>query len=113
MEYIIENLIEKANELGFDIDADDIVYDDSRAYGLYVYADIVGLGHACRKFGAWRNYLGGGLRGAIDNSGNYIPNHEPRCEDLRKLGEYFEIALRDIENLEDYDDFAEHIEDWV
>lgn len=113
MEFIIESLVEKANELGFDFDERDVIYDDSRSYGLYVDAYCVGLDHACRKFGAWRDYLGGFLRDAIDNSGRYIPNKEEKCEELRILGQVFEDALREIESLEYYDDFAEHVEDWV
>ena len=93
MEYIIESLVEKAQELGFNITSRDIIFDDSRAYGLYVYADAVGLGHACRKFGAWRDYLGGGVRGRIENSSQFADD-----EKLKALGQLFEETLLNIEN---------------
>lgn len=108
MEYIISNLVKKARDLGFDFDERDVIYDDSRAYGLYVYADKVGLRHACIKFGAWRNYLGGGLRGNIGNSSQFFKD-----EKLKELAIAFEDALKEIESLEYYDDFAEHVEDWA
>jgi hypothetical protein len=102
MIFIIKDLVEKAQELGFDFDEDDVIFDDSRAYSLYVYGSTIN--EPVYKFGAWRNYLGGGLRDSIQNSSMYVED-----EKLKKLAMLFADALKQIEDLDDYEDFAEHL----
>lgn len=100
---IIENLCNDAKELGFEIEPDDIYFDGSRAYALYIYGSTID--EPCYKFGAWRNYHGGGLREPIQNSSIYATD-----ENVKALARLFEKALRDIESLDDYEDYAEHMD---
>ena len=101
---IINDLVDKAKKLGFEFEFDDVKFDTSRAYGLYIEGDTIGINVG--KFGAYRNYLGGGLRGASCNSSQWFFDGK-----LQELAFLFHKALEDIESLEEYDDFAEHVED--
>ena len=78
----------------------DVVFDDSRAWSLYVPGHLLGL--PVSKFGAYRNYLGGEVRGKIEHNG--------RAEDgTIELGEFFASKLSEIEDLinSDYSDAEE------
>ena len=88
---ITRDIIAKVKELtGKDITDRDIHFDDSRAWSLYVPGSVLNL--ACNKFGAYRNYMGGGIRGQI--------NHNGRDEDnTYELGEFFAETLKRIEDL--------------
>lgn len=103
MEYIISNLVEKARDLGFNFKEEDVIFDNSRAYALYIKGYTIGQNVS--KFGAYRNYLGGGLRGSIENSSLYVEDKK-----LKELAQLFENALKDIESLDYYEDYAEHLE---
>lgn len=96
---VCQEIIDKVKEvLGKDITCNDIHYDDSRAYGLYVPGETLGLN--CNKFGAYRNYLGGGMRGPIENNG--------RAQDgTEELGEFFAKVLSEIEEMIAFDDGAD------
>lgn len=66
-----------------------VYFDESRAWSLYSTqkpADEMTPGEAC-KYGAWRNYLGGGVRGPINTNLTGA------------LGEIFKTALAKIESL--------------
>ena len=100
-ESIIENLVSKADELGFELDSQSIHFDDSRSWSLYVHGFALNL--PVNKFGAYRNYLGGGVRSGICSNG--------RAEDnTLELAELFEKALKEIENL--YNGGYEDAESW-
>lgn len=94
---IIEELVDKAKQLGFKLKPEQIYFDDSRSWSLYVYGNILKL--PCNKFGAYRNYLGGGCRDAIEHNGRGQDN-------TYELGEAFKNALLAIEALinEGYED---------
>lgn len=98
---IIEDLISKAEELGFELSENDIYFDDSRAWSLYVCGDDLDL--PVYKFGAYRNYLGGGVRSGICHNGS-------EEENTVTLGELFAEALEQIENL--YNSGYEDCESW-
>ena len=67
-----------------------VYFDDSRAWSLYILGNDVGL--PVSKFGAFRNYLGGGVRGGIANNG--------RAQDgTVELGEFFAKKLAEIEDI--------------
>lgn len=71
------------------ITPDAVCFDDSRAWSLYVPGELLGL--SCNKFGAYRGYLGGGVRGEMDHNG--------RDQDgTTALGNLFAAALREIES---------------
>lgn len=89
-EEIIKNLVEKAEELGFELNADRIYFDDSRSWSLYVNGYDLDLDVG--KFGAYRNYLGGGMRSGICSNGR-------KQDNTLELAELFEKALEKIENL--------------
>lgn len=66
-----------------------VYFDDSRAWSLYIDGAKIGL--PVRKFGAYRNYLGGGVRGGIEHNG--------RTQDgTVELGNKFADGLRRIED---------------
>ena len=100
-ESIIEDLVNKAEELGFELNANRIYFDDSRSWNLYICGYDLDLN--VNKFGAYRNYLGGGMRSGICSNG--------RAEDNTiELAELFEKALERIENL--YNSGYEDAESW-
>jgi hypothetical protein len=100
-ENIIENLVNEAEELGFELDANRIYFDDSRSWSLYINGSDLDLN--VNKFGAYRNYLGGGMRSGICTNG--------RAEDnTLELAELFKTALEQIENL--YNSGYEECETW-
>ena len=100
-ENIIENLVNDADELGFELNADRIYFDSSRSWSLYICGYDLDLD--VNKFGAYRNYLGGGMRSGICSNG--------RAEDnTLELAELFERALEQIENL--YNSGYEECESW-
>lgn len=101
LENIIEDLANKAEELGFELSADRICFDNSRAWSLYIYGDDLGL--PVNKFGAYRNYLGGGVRSGICHNGREFEN-------TVGLGELFVKALEQIESL--YNSGYEDCESW-
>lgn len=88
---ICQEIIDKVKEVtGKEITADDIHYDDSRAYSLYVLGDKLGL--PVYKFGAYRNYLGGGMQGPTCHNGR-------EKEGTVELGEFFAEKLDEISNI--------------
>ena len=100
-ENIIEDLVNEAEELGFELNANRIYFDDSRSWSLYICGYDLDLD--VNKFGAYRNYLGGCVRGGICSNG--------RAEDNTiELAELFEKALERIENL--YNSGYEDAESW-
>ena len=94
---IINELVKKAKTLGFKLKPEQIYFDDSRSWNLYVYGKTLGL--SCNKFGAYRNYHGGGCRDAMKHNGRMQDN-------TLELGELFKNALLQIESLinEGYED---------
>lgn len=94
---IIEELVNKAKALGFNLKSEQIYFDDSRSWSLYVYGSVLQL--PVNKFGAYRNYHGGGCRDAIEHNGR-------GQENTYELGEAFKDALLAIEALinEGYED---------
>lgn len=85
------------------IDAEDIEFDDSRAWSISVPGHLMDLG--CNKFGAYRPYLGGGVRGSIENNGRDE-------EGTKELGEMFENALLEIEKAYNEELTPEASESW-
>ena len=85
------------------IKPDDVQFDDSRAWSLFVWGNLMNLG--CNKFGAYRPYLGGGVRGSIDNNGRDE-------EGTTELGELFESALKEIESAYNEELTPEASESW-
>ena len=101
LELIIKELSKQAKDLGFIISPNLIYFDDSRSWSLYINGSDLDLD--VNKFGAYRNYLGGGMRGGIGSNG--------RAEDKTlELAELFEKALEQIENL--YNSGYEECEIW-
>lgn len=94
---IIKELVEKAKSLGFNIDPQSIHFDDSRSWSLYVCGFTLEL--PVNKFGAYRNYHGGGVRDSIQHNGRHQDN-------TWELGQLFQEALLEIESLinEGYED---------
>ena len=82
---------------------DDIIFDDSRAWSLSISGDFLNL--SCRRFGAYRNYLGGGVRGEMDHNGR-------DQEGTTALGNLFASALREIENAYNEDLSPDACESW-
>ena len=100
-ESIIEDLVNGAEELGFELNSNRIYFDDSRSWSLYICGYDLDL--PVNKFGAYRNYLGGGVRGGICSNG--------RAEDnTLELAELFVKALESIEQL--YNTGCEDAESW-
>lgn len=85
------------------INPDDVQFDDSRAWSLFVPGHLMDLG--CNKFGAYRPYLGGGVRGSIENNGRDE-------EGTTELGNLFEDALKDIESAYNEELTPEASESW-
>ena len=77
-----------AHNINTRITPDAVCFDDSRSWSLYVPGCCMDL--SCNKFGAWRGYLGGGVRGAMDHNGR-------DQEGTTDLGNLFAAALREIE----------------
>ena len=100
-ESIIEDLVNEAEELGFELNPDRIYFDDSRSWSLYICGYDLDLD--VNKFGAYRNYLGGGMRSGICSNG--------RAEDnTLELAKLFEKALEQVESL--YNSGYEDAEVW-
>jgi hypothetical protein len=89
-EDLMEELSNNARKLGFDIKPWTIIFDDSRAWSLYTYGS--NIDQPVYKFGAYRNYLGGGIRGGICHNGD-------DAHDTYELGELFAEYLSKIEDL--------------
>ena len=100
-ESVIEDLVSKAEELGFELNPNRIFFDDSRSWSLYICGYDLDLD--VNKFGAYRNYLGGGMRGGICHNGRELEN-------TIALGELFVEALESIESL--YNSGYEEAETW-
>ena len=97
VEQIIKELSKQAEELGFIISPNLIYFDDSRSWSLYTPGHIIGVNVG--KFGAYRNYNGGGVRDVV--------RHNGRDQDgTVALGQLFQDALLKIEALinEGYED---------
>ena len=94
---IIEELVNKAKALGFNLKSEQIYFDDSRSWSLYVYGSVLQL--PVNKFGAYRNYHGGGCRDTMEHNGRGQDN-------TYELGEAFKTTLLAIEALinEGYED---------
>ena len=69
---------------------DDVDFDDTRSWSIYVSGKKLGL--PVYKFGAYRNYLGGGVRGQIQHNGR-------EKEGTVELGEFFAKKLAEAEDL--------------
>ena len=67
-----------------------VYFDDSRAWSLFVYGDRLNL--PVLKFGAFRDYNGGGEKGPIQHNGR-------EEENTVELGEYFAKQLEKIEDI--------------
>ena len=90
---ITRDTIAKVKELvGKDISDRDIHFDDSRAWSFYVLGSKLDL--PVSKFGAYRNYMGGGVRGSIAHNGR-----EQDGKEYAQLGEFFAQQLKRIEDL--------------
>ena len=85
------------------ITPDDIIFDDSRAWSLSIRGDLLGL--SCRRFGAYRGYLGGGVRGEMEHNGR-------DQEGTTELGNMFAAALREIEKAYNEELSPEATESW-
>lgn len=104
IEEVKEELAEKCLaycEGGF-ITPNDIIFDDSRSWSLYIHGYRLGLD--VNKFGAYRNYLGGGIRSGIKSNGR-------ECDGTVELARQFENGLRQIENIYN-SDCPEDAEQW-
>lgn len=86
----INNLVLKANKMGYNITEDDIILDTSRGWSLYINGHKID--QPVYKFGAYRNYLGGGVRGALEHNGN--TDHG-----TYELGQLFADTLSAIEDI--------------
>ncbi len=87
----------KAWDSEVSITADDIEFDASRSWSLSVSASKLGLPYS--RFGAWRAYLGGGVRGSVNHNGEKVHG-------TMELGELFAKKLKEIEDIinEGYED---------
>lgn len=86
-----------------DISPEDFIFDDSRAWSFSISGYLLNL--PCRRFGAYRGYLGGGVRGCIDHNG--------RDQDgTTELGNMFARALQEIESAYNEDLTPEAGESW-
>lgn len=87
---LIEEIVEEINRtINPNVTIDDIEFDESRAWSLFIRGDKLNI--PVRRFGAYRNYEGGGVRGPIYNNGR-------EQDGTIKLGKMFEEALIQIEN---------------
>ena len=87
---IITELVNQAKQLGFNLKPEQIYFDDSRSWSLYIYGSTLNL--PVNKFGAYRGYNGGGIRGPIMHNGRMQDN-------TLELGSLFKKALLQIEAL--------------
>lgn len=97
MNRVINQLAKDCQKLGYSVHPSNIVFDDSRSWSLYVLGSLIGV--TANKFGAYRDYYGGDVRGPVMHNG--------RMQDgTLELGCLFESALLEIEALinEDYED---------
>lgn len=94
----IEAVIE---ELEKDLNCE-VYFDDSRAWSLYTYDEKYTKGKV-GKFGAYRDYLGGGIRGNLKNNGRADYG-------TSTSGKLFESALKRIEEI--YNQGYEDSESW-
>lgn len=88
IEQIIQDLSKQAKELGFIISPNLIYFDDSRCWSLYTPGHVVGVN--VNKFGAYRDYNGGGVRDSIQHNGR-------QQDGTVELGLLFQNALLQIE----------------
>ena len=106
---LAKDLADKVNEKfpEANITADDIEFDDSRAWSLFIRGSKLGL--PVSKFGAYRNYLGGGVRGSLEHNGR-------EKEGTIELGQAFADALAQLEDEINYEEDEEgneiHQEPW-
>ena len=100
-ELINKIVVEINKKFNTNVAADDIEFDDSRAWGLYIDGNKLNL--PVRRFGAYRNYEGGGVRGPIHNNGRIE-------ESTIELGEMFEEALLQIES--EINEGYENLPEW-
>ena len=101
MDYIIDKLAEEAKELGFNIKPEQINFDDSRSWSLYIHGSVIGVN--VYKFGAYRDYNGGGIRGPVQHNGR-------EQDGTIALGELFKKYLLVIEDF--YNEGYEDAEPW-
>ena len=87
-----DTIEEVKNKLGIELSDRDIHFDDSRAWSFYVPGSKLNL--PVSKFGAYRNYMGGGVRGSIAHNGR-----EQDGKEYAELGEFFAKQLKRIEDL--------------
>lgn len=90
---IAKHLADECNKIFPDahITSDDIEFDDSRAWCLYVSGRKLGLN--CNKFGAYRPYEGGGVRGPIQHNGRTQDNTVELGKEFAKSLEKVETSL--------------------
>ena len=88
IDIIIKALTIEAQTLGFIIPTDMICFDDSKSWSLYIPGHVIGV--SVNKFGAYRDYNGGGVRGPIQHNGR-------EQDGTKKLGELFQKTLLKIE----------------
>lgn len=100
-EELTEELSKKGTELGFKFNANNVHFDDSRAWSLFVIGERINLD--VYKFGAYRNYLGGGMRSGICHNGREKDN-------TIELGQLFADALERVEGFINQD--YEEAEEW-
>ena len=86
-----------------DITEDDFIFDDSRSWSFYLPGYLLSL--PCRNFGAYRSYLGGGIRGGVCHNGR-------EEEKTIQIGEMFCVALREIEKADNKDLTPDACESW-
>ena len=100
---LAEEVNKWAKELDKDVEVtkDDFIFDDSRDWSLYIYGSKLDL--PVYKFGAYREYLGGGVRGSIEHNGR-------EDYDNYELGELFAEKLGEIEEM--YNSGYEDAEFW-
>lgn len=101
MDKIINQLVQDCQKLGFNIQSSNIFFDNSRSWSLYIWGNLIGV--PVNKFGAYRDYNGGGVRGPIMHNGRMQDN-------TLELGGLFEKALLQIEKL--YNKGYENADPW-
>jgi len=85
IEEIIDNL---ESELG--LPEGSVILDETKSWSLYCRGELMNA--PVGKFGAYRNYLGGGVRGEMEHNGR-------EQEGTIEAGEKFMQALREIEEV--------------
>lgn len=98
---VFKELVKDAKKLGFIFNFTDITWDTSRSWSLYIPGKIINVPVA--KFGAYRDYNGGGVRGPIQNNGR-------AQEDTVALGILFEKSLLRLEEI--YNEGYEDADPW-